>query len=96
MKKKVKTSHVCITCTASVNPRRKQQGSFLIEIIIWILALFITPSTAGISILIAVAYSMFRLVSKRIVCPKCMSKDIVLDDTPAAREIIQERNALRW
>ena len=94
-KKKVKTTHVCITCTSYVNPSFKKQGFFLIEIIIWILALFIMPSTAGVSILIPIAYSVFRLVSKKIVCPKCGSADIVLNDTTAAQEIIQERNAVR-
>ncbi|MFT5662472.1 MAG: hypothetical protein ACI9TV_003129 [Sulfurimonas sp.] len=94
-KKKVKTTHVCITCTSYVNPVVKKQGFFLIEIIIWILALFLMPSTAGTSIFIAVSYSVFRLLSKKIVCPKCRSTDIVINDTPAAQEIIQERNALR-
>lgn len=92
-KKKVKTTHVCVTCTSYINPVVKKQGLFLIEIIIWILALFITPQTAGFSILIAVAYSVFRLLSKKMVCPMCKSADIVLNDTPAAREIIEERNA---
>lgn len=91
--KKKKTTHVCITCTAYVNPVIKKQGLFLIEIIIWILALFLMPSTAGFSILIPVAYSIFRLLSKKMVCPKCGSVDIVLKNTPAAKEIIKERNA---
>lgn len=94
-KKKVKTTHVCITCTAYVIPVIKKQGLFLIEIIILILALFLVPSTAGVSLLIPVAYSAFRLLSKKIVCSKCGSTDIVLNNTPAAQEIIQERNEIR-
>ena len=70
----------------------KKQGLFLIEIIIWILALFIVPQTAGASVILAVVYSVFRLASKKMICPKCNSADIVLNDTPAAKEIIQERN----
>ena len=92
-KKKAKTTHVCITCTSYMNPVIKKQGLFLIEIIIWILALFIMPSTGGVSILIAVGYSAFRLLSKKMVCSKCGSSDIVLNDTPEAQEIIQERNS---
>ena len=94
-RKKEKTTHVCLTCSAYVNPIVKKQGFFLIEIIIWILALFIVPQTAGASVLVAVAYSVFRLVSKNMVCPKCKSVDVSLKNTPAAQEIIQERNALR-
>ena len=94
-KKKVKTTDVCLTCTAYVNPVLKRQGFFLIEIIIWILALFITPATGGLSILVAVAYSIFRLLSKKMVCPRCGSTDVVLKNTPAAQEIIQERIEIR-
>lgn len=93
-RKKVKTTHVCITCTGYVTPVVKKQGFFLIEIIIWILALFIVPQSAGLSILVAVAYSAFRLLSKQTVCPNCSSKNIVLNDTPQAKEIIEERNAV--
>jgi len=49
--------------------------------------------TAGISVLVAVAYSVFRLLSKKMVCSRCGSSDIVLNDTPSAKEIIEERNA---
>ena len=94
-KKKAKTTHVCLTCTGYIIPVVKKQGLFLIEIIIWILALFLMPSTAGFSILIAVAYSVFRLLSKKMICSKCRSTDIVLNDTPAARKIIHERNEAR-
>lgn len=94
-KKKVKTTHVCITCTSYVNPVVKKQGFFLIEIIIWILALFIMPSTASFSILIPIAYSVFRLLSKKTVCPKCLSSDVIFNNTPTAQKIIQERNELR-
>ena len=94
-KKKVKTTHVCLTCTTYINPVAKKQGLFLIEIIIWVLALFLLPSTAGFSVLVSVAYSVFRLLSKKMVCTKCGSANVVLNNTPAAQEIIQERNALR-
>lgn len=94
-KKKEKTTHVCLTCSTYVKPVMKKQGLFLIEIIIWILALFLMPSSAGFSVLVAVAYSIFRLLSKKLVCTKCGSSDVALNNTPAAQEIIQERNALR-
>ncbi len=80
-RKKLKTTHKCTSCKSHVNPVIKKQGTFLIEIIIWILTLFIVPQTAGASVLIAVAYSVFRLLSKKIICPKCASEDIILKDT---------------
>lgn len=81
-KKKSRTTHTCKSCKSKINPIIKKQGLFLIEIIIWILALFIVPQTAGLSVLVAVAYSVFRLLTKKIVCSKCGSEDIVLSNTP--------------
>lgn len=81
-KKNSRATHVCKTCKSKMNPIINKQGIFLIEIIIWILALFIVPQTAGLSIFVAVAYSAFRLLSKKIVCSQCGSEDIVLKNTP--------------
>lgn len=77
-KEKFKRTHLCNTCNSYTNPRIKKQGLFLIEIIIWILALFIVPQTTGLSVLVAVAYSAFRLLTKKVLCSKCGSEDIVL------------------
>ena len=94
-RKKIKTTHVCTKCTASINPMVKKQGLFFIEVAVWILSLFIVPQTAGTSIFIAVGYSAFRLLSKKMICPKCKSTDIVFNDSDIAKKIIQERNELR-
>lgn len=94
-RKKIKTTHVCTKCAASINPVVKKQGLFFIEVAIWILSLFIIPQTAGISIFIAIGYSAFRLLSKKMICPKCKSADITFNDSNIAKKIIQERNKLR-
>jgi len=94
-RKKIKTTHVCTKCTSSINPIVKKQGLFFIEVAVWILSLFIVPQTAGASILIAVGYSAFRLLSKKMVCPKCKSDDIILNHTDIAKKIIQEQKELR-
>lgn len=94
-RKKIKTTHVCTKCTASINPIVKKQGLFFIEVAIWVLSLFIVPQTAGTSIFIAVGYSAFRLLSKKMICPKCKSTDIIFNDSDIAKKIIQERNELR-
>ena len=94
-REKIKTTHVCTKCTASINPAVKKQGLFFIEVAIWILSLFIVPQTAGASIFIAVGYSAFRLLSKKMICPKCKSSEIVFNDSDIAKKIIQERNELR-
>ena len=94
-KKKIKPTHVCVECHASIFPVVKEQGLFFIEVAIWILSLFIVPQTAGVSVLIAVGYSAFRLLSKKMICTKCKSDNIVHNDTDIAKQILQERNELR-
>ena len=94
-RKKIKPTHVCVECHASIFPVVKKQGFFFIEVAIWILSLFIVPQTAGTSIFIAVGYSAFRLLSKKMICPKCKSTDIVFNDSDIAKKIIQERKELR-
>ena len=94
-RKKIKTTHVCTKCTTSINPIVKKQGLFFIEVAVWVLSLFIAPQTAGASVLIAIGYSAFRLLSKKMVCPKCKSSDIVFNDSGIAKKIIQERKELR-
>ena len=94
-KKKIKPTHVCVECHASIFPIVKKQGLFFIEVAIWILSLFIVLQTAGVSVLIAVGYSAFRLLSKKMVCSRCKSDNIVLNDTSIAKQILQERNELR-
>ena len=91
----MKTTHICKKCAASINPIVKKQGLFFIEVAIWVLSLFIVPQTAGTSIFIAVGYSAFRLLSKKMICPKCKSTNIIFNDSDIAKKIIQERNELR-
>ena len=79
-REKLKSTHLCKVCNSYTNPRIKPQGSFLIEIIIWILALFIVVQTAGFSVIVAAAYSVFRLLTKKKLCSKCGSEDIILND----------------
>jgi Zn finger protein HypA/HybF involved in hydrogenase expression len=94
-KKKIKPTHVCTECHSSIFPVVKKQGLFFMEVAVWILSLFIAPQTAGASVLIAIGYSAFRLLSKKMVCPKCKSDDIILNDTDIAKKIIQEQNEMR-
>lgn len=80
-REKLLSTHLCKGCKSYMNPRIKKQGLFLIEIIIWILALLIVAQTAGVSVLIAIAYSVFRFLSKKVLCSKCGSENIVINET---------------
>ena len=83
-------SHVCTICHSIITPKKINQGSALVELFVWIISLILITFTAGISILLAVAFSIWRVVSKKNICPECKAVDIVPIGTPVAKRIIAE------
>ena len=79
-RERLRSTHLCKSCKSYTNPIVKKQGLFLIEVIIWILALLIVAQSAGLSVVVAVGYSVFRFLSKKVVCSKCGSENIVLKE----------------
>ena len=63
----------CMTCGTDAEPKTQTRGSIVIEIVLWLL--FIVPG---------LIYSIWRLSSRRPVCPACGSTAIVPYDAPAA------------
>lgn len=64
----------CTTCGAVEKPVRKTQGSFWVELALWLF--FCMPG---------MIYSVWRLTSTRKLCPVCGSAGIIPLGSPAAR-----------
>ena len=67
---------VCTNCGYQGNPVSKTQGSVLVEIALWVLLCI--PG---------VIYSIWRLTSKQIVCPRCGNARLVPLGTPEGQRI---------
>ncbi|WP_292663274.1 hypothetical protein [Nitratifractor sp.] len=86
-------THVCGNCHSKITPLKKNSGSFVIEIIVWVAALLLAKPTLGLSILIAFGYSVYRFTSAKTVCPVCGSENVLPRQSPAAQAILKEEDA---
>jgi RNA polymerase subunit RPABC4/transcription elongation factor Spt4 len=66
---------LCTSCGSQVSHQKSvTQGSFLVEILLWLLM-----------ILPGVLYSLWRLTSRKKVCPQCLQPALIPIDSPIAR-----------
>lgn len=72
-------THICRNCLSQVQPKRETPGSFLVELILWLMCL-----------LPGLIYSLWRLSSRKIVCPACRSEQLVPLNSPAATVLLKE------
>lgn len=66
----------CTTCHAVGRPRTETRGSFWVEVFLWIL--FLIPG---------LLYSLWRLTTRRKVCPTCGAPTLVPLASPIARKL---------
>jgi len=74
----------CLNCGYNGKMLRKQQGSGLIELILWLLILI--PG---------IIYSIWRGQKKIYTCPECKSNDIVGKDHIKAKEYKETLNKIK-
>jgi len=67
----------CTQCRFVCRPIYIKQGSFLIEVLLWLVIFF--PG---------LIYSIWRMTSKKRSCPSCHSTSIVKVVSPAARQFV--------
>lgn len=63
----------CMNCGTDAKPKTQTKGHFALELVLWLL--FIVPG---------LIYSVWRLTSKKGVCPVCGSANIIPPQSPAA------------
>lgn len=71
---------ICTMCGYVGYPRRKASGSCLIEAILWLC--FIIPG---------IIYTIWRLTSKSIICPKCKNTSMIPVNTPQGQKLLSEQ-----
>lgn len=70
---------VCKTCGFHGESENDTKGSFGIEVILWLC--FIIPG---------LIYSLWRLSTRRPVCPKCSSSEIIPIDSPLGNQLMRK------
>lgn len=67
---------ICTTCGQKGNPKTVTNGSFFIELILWLF--LIIPG---------LIYTTWRLTSRHKACPKCGNATMIPLDTPMGEEL---------
>lgn len=70
---------ICTACGSRIFPVKETRGSFAMEILLWLL--LIVPG---------LIYSLWRLTTKRLVCPKCKSDKFIPVDSPKGQAFLKE------
>lgn len=78
---------ICTKCGYYGKETKHSSGTFLLEIMLWIVGLFLWPL-----LIIALLYSLWRFGFKKKVCPKCREASMIPADTPVGQELIQKFN----
>lgn len=69
--------YLCQQCLSFARGRRKTRGSFLMEVVLWLL--FCVPGFI---------YSIWRVTTRYKVCEICQSTALIPVSTPAAQELL--------
>jgi Zn-finger nucleic acid-binding protein len=77
-----RTGSLCTNCGYLGKSTTVVQGSFLIEVILWLF--FLIPG---------IIYSIWRLTTKHRACPKCGARNMIPPDSPRAQKLLRELNS---
>jgi hypothetical protein len=71
-------SMVCRRCETVARPKTRTGGSFVLEILLWLM--FLLPG---------LIYTLIRASSTSKVCPACGSADLVPTTSPVGRQVLK-------
>ncbi|MDS4070236.1 MAG: hypothetical protein RKO24_11515 [Candidatus Competibacter sp.] len=74
-----KNACICPNCNSIEKPRRITRGSIWIEIVLWIA--FLVPG---------LIYSIWRLTTRYMACPRCLAANPIPLNTPRGRKLLEE------
>ncbi len=75
---------ICTSCGFQGKAKMQTRGSFAMEIVLWLA--FIIPG---------LIYSIWRLTSKKEVCPSCDQPTMIPRESPRGRQLVQEYNSAK-
>lgn len=70
---------ICKTCGSTDGERLHTKGSFMVEVLFWLLLL-----------LPGILYSVWRHTTREYVCRVCGSPDLIGQDTPIGKELMRQ------
>ncbi len=78
----------CLRCGTTGTPKREARGSFVLEALVWLLAVVFAAPTLGLTLLLALIYTLSRAFGrKNRSCRTCGSHDVIPPDSPRAADL---------
>ena len=85
--------YICTQCGFVGYPSSGVRGSFLIELILWVLGLGFTFFLSWLFLLIPIFYSIYRLGGRYKECPQCHLHNTMIPlDSPRGRQLYAQLN----
>ncbi|OGM97322.1 MAG: hypothetical protein A2735_03060 [Candidatus Yanofskybacteria bacterium RIFCSPHIGHO2_01_FULL_41_21] len=84
---------ICGSCGHTNPAKRVTRGTFLAEITLWVTALFLLfaiPFIGGVLIVIAIVYSVWRLLSRRTKCQYCGNTNLIPINSPIGKKLLEK------
>lgn len=79
----------CNACHHVGEKKKTTSGSFIGEVLVWVLFVFISAGTGAWWLMIVpLVYTVIRAVSSKHTCASCGSTNIIPKDSPAAQKVI--------
>lgn len=82
-------SVVCPNCGSVGYPKNRVPGSFVVELLLWIITIGIAFAGFWPALVAALAYSMWRIVARQKVCRECGEKGLVPINSPRGKELTE-------
>lgn len=83
---------VCLNCEQATYKKSIYNGSFLGEICLWIVFFVIALNAGLILLIVPLAYTLYRALTKKIGCQLCGSENIVPYDSLKAQGILDKNS----
>lgn len=75
----------CTTCGTTAKPKRVARGNFMLELVIWLVAIAFAAFTLGLSLLIALMYTLSRAFGAGSrACGACGAQSVIPTNSPHA------------
>jgi hypothetical protein len=79
---------ICTQCGYQGRKKTHTKGSFIGEVALWIIGIALALFSFGITILIPICYSLWRLFSRFKGCPKCKG-NMIRTDSPVGQQMLK-------
>ena len=80
-------TYICGNCGTVDKFKRVVSGSFIVEVLAFIIGVFLAIAISAVFLIIPVVYTIWRMTSGRTCCAACGSENKLPIDSPAGKQL---------